>query len=824
MRLKYLIFATFTIIAVGILAVYVSVNISQGDGEIVMPLDDVYIHFQYSRQLALGEPYVYNPGDAPTSGATSFIYPYILAVGYLLGFQGLNLGLWSMIVGCVALLGAMWAIYRLCCGFDAPMWLAVLTPISFALTGSFSWHAMSGMETMLIVCFALWTLLAFIEKRLSLFVIFAVLLALTRPEGSIMAGIASGLYILRAYFDKSTPFRLRQFMILLLPILMFGLQPAVNYLLTGSFSASGSQAKSLLGIIPFDLEIVIIRIITNVLRFWTEALIGYTPQQDLWYLIPLTGMTGLVGLCLLLSRRKYRVVGLLIILWLLGVSSAVSTLDTAFWHFKRYQMPLLALFVPLSVVPVVWMLKRLPHSKWGIYAFDLVVVPLFVVITFSSFLLRYEVNIHYVRQQPLAMARWLSDNTPEDAVVAVHDVGMMRYMGGRKTLDIVGLTTPSAAQYWRNGVGSVAEFLMKHQPDYIASYGRGHGYGLYMLEETAIYGDPLAEFSVDLDLQQNVALAADRQAIYQPDWSTIVQPESDASVLLEINVADIESEQAGHYVWSNDTYIDGFATQVFQFQQVGCDISYSQSCNIIDGVRQLTGLSWIAVDLSGQSNSDTVILRSRVHAIDAISLDIFVSGNLIDTQWIPENPGHWLDIDTRLPANALYSDAHIEFVPQLSDGQVYMPARYTIMQDKSPVSQRPDKMTVTYQNEHLQLIDYQVETSAEELELILDWYSDGQTTGDYRFFVHIYDDINQPPLTQWDNYLGNGTLPLGNWLDGTRRDTISLNIDELESGDYHLMIGFYQAQSHERLMPMSNNDGMIIYPDGRLELQMLEIK
>ena len=38
----------------------------------------------------------------------------------------------------------------------------------------------------------------------------------------------------------------------------------------------------------------------------------------------------------------------MIVLWLLAGTAAISTLDTAFWHFKRYQMPLIALFFPLA--------------------------------------------------------------------------------------------------------------------------------------------------------------------------------------------------------------------------------------------------------------------------------------------------------------------------------------------------------------------------------------------------------------------------------------------------------------------------------------------
>src|SRR6185436_20951141 len=52
----------------------------------VMPLDDTYIHFQYARVLATGHFMQYNPGQPPSSGATSFMYPALLAVGYILGF------------------------------------------------------------------------------------------------------------------------------------------------------------------------------------------------------------------------------------------------------------------------------------------------------------------------------------------------------------------------------------------------------------------------------------------------------------------------------------------------------------------------------------------------------------------------------------------------------------------------------------------------------------------------------------------------------------------------------------------------------------------
>ena len=700
MRRHYLILFLFPLVSISIFAIYFSTQI--WDLDIVMPLDDVYIHFQYARQLAEGQPYVYNTGDPATSGATSFIYPYILAVGYLIGFQGLNLGVWAMVVGCLALVGAIVAIYRLCKLFDVPSGMAIFASLIFAITGSVSWHAMSGMETMLIVCFSLWTLLAYAETRLNLFAICAVVLALTRPEGSIMTGIAALMFAFRIWSDKSNIVQVRQGILLFIPLLAIGIQPALNYLLTGSFSASGSQAKSLLAIVPFDLEVLVIRIPVHIARFWLELFTGFSSIQDLWYLLPLIAPLGMIGWIILIRNRQYRGIAMLIFLWLITVSSAISTLDTAFWHLKRYQMPLQILFIPLAMLTLCRQIERFPRMRWASYVLVGLFASIFAAMTFGSFLDVYQLNTDYVRKQPLAMARWLNEYTADDALIAVHDVGMMRYVGERKTLDIVGLTTPNAAQYWRNGVGSVTEFLLEHQPDYIASYGRGHGYGLYMLADTRLYADPLVEYQVELDHQKNVALAADSQAIYQPDWNAII-PDKMANVLFDVNVANIASETAANYQWNLSSQVpyEGFATVAFDFEVAGCDLSHSQLCQVVEGARQLTYYDQFDVDIAELTDADTVVLNTRVHPVDAITLNIFVNDKLIDTQWIPHNPGYWFDIETQIPTNLLEDAGTIRIEPVLEAGERYVPARHTLVIEETLSMDPPQDNIAAFQDRHL---------------------------------------------------------------------------------------------------------------------------
>ena len=63
-------------------------NILEKTGGVpAVPLDDAYIHFQYARGFAAGKPLVYSPGCGPVGGATSLLWPLLLAPGYALGLR-----------------------------------------------------------------------------------------------------------------------------------------------------------------------------------------------------------------------------------------------------------------------------------------------------------------------------------------------------------------------------------------------------------------------------------------------------------------------------------------------------------------------------------------------------------------------------------------------------------------------------------------------------------------------------------------------------------------------------------------------------------------
>jgi hypothetical protein len=860
-RRPLVIWTLFCIIAGATFLAYTLSSLENGHGEFVMPLDDVYIHFQYARQMAAGQPYVYNPGLPATSGATSFLYPYVLAFGYLMGFQELKLGLWAMGVGALAMIGSMWLVYKLIRLLYTQDWVAVLVAVAFGISGPVAWHFMSGMETGLVILFALGTLYTVVKVVVNgrvlygPFVVWATALALIRPEGGVFAVTAVAVvWWMGRNLTPQPPFRVQRggvvTIALVSPLLAVGVQPLVNWIYTGSAVASGNAAKSILGTVPFYWDDVIRRILGNFVQLWVEFGTGISPREGL-YVMPFMLVLALIGIGWLLVERKLRVVGVMLVLWLAGVSAMLATLDTVFWHFKRYQMPLVALLFPLAGwgIGVVASYKRQAareNTEYKLtaetqrlffgFALTYIVFGVMLVVaavTSVQFWGYYGLNVGYVYEQPLQMARWLHANTPVDAVIAVHDVGMMRYMGGRTTLDIVGLTTKGAADYWRNGPGAVAEFLMKEKPDYIASYGYGHGYGLGMIADTDIYGKPVASFPAELDDHANVALAANFQGIYKPDWTAnqqgyeVLQPnltdhEFDPSSLIsDVNVGDIASETAAHYKWQDYERLGGFATEIREFDYLTCIRS---NCRLMDGGRLINGEETFDFPVDPNENRpDGVVLVSRLHPENAGTIDIYANGELVGTRLIPAMPGNWLEVATLIPNSVAIKSlpehvVHIRVVPHVAGGY-YMPY-YHWLYRYSYQHQRDDVFASRFQDGAIQLastsLNYQPDTA--KLGVNFEWYTDGSAKGDYKVFVHLYDDVNKAPVAQMDMRPGNGTLPPGNWLPGVLHDTITVDLKGVAAGTYKIAIGMYDPVTFERLQPTGGDE------QGRLFIGEVKIK
>ncbi len=154
------------------------------------PLDDVFIHLDFARSWAQGAPLQWFPGSGYSSGATSWLYPPLLSLGFLSGASEYSIGLW---VDAIAVAGTLTFVWLARAWFrELPRIASYALPLLVAVQGVLGWSLFSGMELALylaifglssqyLVQLASGQLVA--SKRLSLVLL---LLVLTRPESLLL--------------------------------------------------------------------------------------------------------------------------------------------------------------------------------------------------------------------------------------------------------------------------------------------------------------------------------------------------------------------------------------------------------------------------------------------------------------------------------------------------------------------------------------------------------------------------------------------------------------------------------------------------------------
>ncbi len=814
------IFRALAIVVGLIFTLYLALGHSVSGGDfLIMPLDDTYIHFQYARMTAEGFLFRYSAVDSATSGATSLIYPFLLALGYKIGFQGTALALWAIGIGWLAWLISACLVWHLLVYMNPERRiLAFIITLAFAFSGGLAWAALSGMETALIVCLTLYALDRAVRQDFRGVILGGLLCAVTRPEGAIIA-LCALVYVLlpliprlkpRAKlkdgnnnFEFSPVFQRRVFGVTLI-ISAIALQPLLNFLLTGTFTASGMQAKSYLYNIPFDLKTAISAVLTNFLRMWLELLTG-TDRDVVLYFIPVLLLLGLIGCFFTKMRRP----ALLLFFVIAGNFALLSILETAFWQFKRYQQPVIALcFVALG-----WWLCTLRQRRIASALAGLTL--LFSLITCALFAMYYRDNVREVASLQVPMARYVNSITTSNDRIAVHDIGVMAYIGDRRVYDVVGLATRDAAQSWRTGPGAVYEAMRNstQRPDYVAIYDEPHG--LSYFKNTPVFKNTLQSFP-STNAPHIVASASANQIVAKIDWSganaadQIYQSISDGFTLTDqLNVADLENEHHHKYQFQSAD-LTGYASEVFDQSTLNSDVHF------MDGGRRLNSETFT---IKSQLNQD-LLWKIRVHPRNTAHLTLYVDDQRVGQLVQPGDlGGRWLEIATIIPAKFI-KNTETRLHIQAESGEIYQPYYHWFYQSETPynpgISPQLPPQNVEF-SPGVRLLGTQATRTGNQLTIETEWQTipDIART-DGKIFVHVYEDINQPPVAQYDTRAGNGALPPANWLPGILRERYVLTLPDATK-DYKLAIGLYNPENNTRYPIIKNG---VVSQEDRLFIEI----
>lgn len=515
-------------------------------------LDDAYIHFQYARALAEGHPFRFQAGEPISTGATSFVWPALLSLPYLLGLRGESI-LWAAWLLSFVALGALayetFALTRPLAGRAAAIGAGAMT-LAF---GGFVWSAASGME---VVPFA-WLFAHAVRRasewtesperrtprELRLLAALALLAPMTRPEGALVSLLLGAAV---AWRPRAPTRRARAE-----ALLVIALAAAPNVLLlalTGHATSSTAQVKLLVGNPYFTMpdaalanaRILVMQILDG--EVWSAE---FLPK----------GGSALAGLGLLalawrghVTGRAFRAAAVLAF----ALAMFVPCLYVTFlWNRLRYLWPFApGWFVGLACLArITGGLVARVDPRAGVAATSLVA---------GGFAGALAVRLEWViedaaqsasgiHRQQVALGHWAKDNLPAGARIGVNDTGAIAYFGDRRTFDVVGLTTPTEGRYWVAGAGSRLEHYERLHVTSPASLPSHFIVYPEWMGMDAVLGKALHEAVVT----DSSILGGQVMRAYEARWDHLGTGEkpwtAHGTILDTVDVADLESEAEHRY-------------------------------------------------------------------------------------------------------------------------------------------------------------------------------------------------------------------------------------------------------------------------------------
>jgi hypothetical protein len=515
-------------------------------GQLGAPLDDSYIHLQFARSFARLHPLQYVPGLPPVPGATSLLWPALLTPAMWLGASTSSIFGFTWLLGFGALFGQACEVYfasRRFLSFAGAL-AAGLLVLTFSAN---TWFAASGMEVVPLGWLLLrsarraaefWESAHSVRRERELFVM-ATAAVLLRPEGALAA-----LCVAIALLGAGRRYWPRAALAMLLPLLV----PLINLALTGHAAQTTTRAKWLPAN-PYYAGHLASAVLGNIQLFYGTLLDG---RQWSWTFIPegycWIGWACLPALYAASVLRGARRLGLLLCLVGFGIL-VPATYETFLVNRLRYLWPFggpwllgLAALGELLARPLARLQPRL--ALLG------VVLP---VLAGYGFCKLAPISVADVAQsaaaitlQQVSLGHWAAEHLPADATIGVNDAGAISYFSGRKTFDIVGLTTEGEAKYWVAGAGSRFEHYehlpRSSLPSHFFVYPDWFGI-------PQLLGRRLTQRRVD----GATILGGPLMIACVADWSSLgsgARPLFDPGarpLLDELDVADLESEAAHAY-------------------------------------------------------------------------------------------------------------------------------------------------------------------------------------------------------------------------------------------------------------------------------------
>ncbi len=321
---------------------------------------DTLLYTQYARSIAEGHPYQFNEGDPPTTGSTSHLYIWILAFLYKSGLQQFSLIDGMFVLNILLLLGSVTLFWYLIKRLEPALKWPVTLLVVFNGHLYYGFLGLSDMGLFFFLLFATWCSAVYRKRRWQALALF--LLALTRPEGMVIAVLYAFLLIVEKLFKYQNDEYGKRWLVCVAGLLGVLLVLLVNYSLTRMFVFDSTSGKGYF--YSHDLLTALMLWGSDVITIIRQGFFNITSNfRQYFYITVLSGLLVVWGLCQrpwgkqILSKREQ-----IENWWLLGIAAQVAIVAMSGWqmiHMDRYflwVLPILYFYLARGI-------KALPLRK-----------------------------------------------------------------------------------------------------------------------------------------------------------------------------------------------------------------------------------------------------------------------------------------------------------------------------------------------------------------------------------------------------------------------------------------------------------------------------
>jgi len=515
-------------------------------GTFGFPLDDAWIHAQFARNLALGHGFSYNPG-VPVSGSTAPLWTLVTATGYLVtGASVLS----SKILGVLFLGLSVGFVYTLVRTITDDPREALFAAVVTGTLPRLVWAALSGMEVPLAVMLTLAGVLAHVmynrpgDRRQYVATVLFGLATLARPECAVFfvaavidRFLASTLIRWREVATRDwllpVAFHVLLFLVIVMPFVVFSKTFGIGFLPNTAYAKALLWGRGLIAAVARQDTTELIRSFSvrpydYLLSFLRESL----SNNPVLFMLSSIGFLRLVLAEPFAPHGRCRtfIIPLAVLLFPLAVGILVP-FGSASYQEGRYAAPLAPLMLVVGTFGVYgagrYGARLLGRAKYMGRPANIVVerslVWLFMLLAVTAQLrggwyrgTMYGREVDNIQDMQVTMGRWIDQNLPQDALVAVNDAGAIAYFSDVELLDTVGLISQDVLSWhrrYRNPSRAVFGFLQERRPDYAVLFPSWYP---GMVRRKAIF-EPIHR----IVLENNVICGGDEMVVYRLDWDAL---------------------------------------------------------------------------------------------------------------------------------------------------------------------------------------------------------------------------------------------------------------------------------------------------------------